>query len=249
MSCPEGAITDRWLSTRPRPRRRGRRRCAPARTSTGPRLDAYLRANIAGLDGPFSVLQFPNGSANLTYLVRIGDTELVVRRPPFGRLAPGAHDMRREFRAVDALSRHFDRAAHAYLFCDDHDVIGSDFLVVEYRHGVVVWDHVPDRDGPPRRRRPAHRVRRRRRARRPAPARPGRRRPRRPRPARRVRRATGVGVAQALGPRRHRTGAADGRRRRSAGRHDAGGGDAGRRCCTTTTRSTTASSTRPTPTG
>jgi aminoglycoside phosphotransferase (APT) family kinase protein len=108
-----------------------------------PRLDAHLRENIAGLDGPFSVLQFPNGSANLTYLVRIGDTELVVRRPPFGRLAPGAHDMRREFRAVHALSGHFDRAPHAYLFCDDHDVIGSDFLVVEYRHGVVVWDHVP----------------------------------------------------------------------------------------------------------
>jgi aminoglycoside phosphotransferase (APT) family kinase protein len=108
-----------------------------------PRLDAYLRANIAGLDGPFSVLQFPNGSANLTYLVRIGDTELVVRRPPFGRLAPGAHDMRREFHAVDALSRQFDRAARAYAFCEDHDVIGSDFLVVEYRHGVVVWDRLP----------------------------------------------------------------------------------------------------------
>ena len=107
------------------------------------RLEAHLRANIPGLGGPFSVLQFPNGSANLTYLVRMGDTELVVRRPPFGRLAPGAHDMRREFRAVDALSRHFDRAPRAYLFCDDHDVIGSDFLVVEYRRGVVVWDHVP----------------------------------------------------------------------------------------------------------
>ncbi len=79
-----------------------------------PRLDAYLREHVPGLDGPFSVLQFPNGSANLTYLVRIGATELVVRRPPFGRLAPGAHDMRREFRAVDALSRHFDRAARAF---------------------------------------------------------------------------------------------------------------------------------------
>src|SRR4051812_29883358 len=108
-----------------------------------PRLDAYLRANIAGLDGPFSVQQSPTGSATLPSLVRIGPTELVVRRPPFGRLAPGAHDMRREFRAVHALSGPFDRAAHAYLFCDDHDVIGSDFLVVEYRHGVVVWDHVP----------------------------------------------------------------------------------------------------------
>jgi len=50
-----------------------------------PRLDAFLRTNIPGLDGPFSVLQFPNGSANLTYLVRVGDTELVVPsavRPP-----------------------------------------------------------------------------------------------------------------------------------------------------------------------
>jgi aminoglycoside phosphotransferase (APT) family kinase protein len=107
------------------------------------RLDAYLREHIDGLDGPFSVRQFPNGSANLTYLVRIGDTQLVVRRPPFGRLAPGAHDMRREFRAVAALSQSFDRAARAYLFCDDRDVVGADFLVVEYRRGVVVWDHVP----------------------------------------------------------------------------------------------------------
>src|SRR3954449_6591576 len=100
-----------------------------------PKLEAYLRDHVDGLDGPFSVLQFPNGSANLTYLVRIGDTELVVRRPPFGRLAPGAppvlaappppfgrlapgaHDMRREFRAVDALGRHFDRVAKAYAFC------------------------------------------------------------------------------------------------------------------------------------
>ena len=59
---------------------------------------------------PFDVLQFPNGSANLTYLVRFGDHELVVRRPPFGQIAPGAHDMKREFRALDALSRHFDPA-------------------------------------------------------------------------------------------------------------------------------------------
>jgi aminoglycoside phosphotransferase (APT) family kinase protein len=107
------------------------------------RLDEYLRAQLPDLSGAFDVLQFPNGSANLTYLVHFGDEQLVVRRPPFGQLAPGAHDMRREFRAVDALSKHFDRAPRAYLFCDDHDVIGSDFLVVEYRRGVVVWDHVP----------------------------------------------------------------------------------------------------------
>lgn len=107
------------------------------------RLEAYLREHVPGITGEFVVKQFPNGSANLTYFVSIGETQMVVRRPPFGTLAPGAHDMRREFRAVSGLSTVFDRVAKGYAFCDDHSVIGSDFLVVEYRSGVVVWDHVP----------------------------------------------------------------------------------------------------------
>jgi aminoglycoside phosphotransferase (APT) family kinase protein len=108
------------------------------------RLSSYLRTSLPDLgDEAYEVLQFPNGSANLTYLVRLGGRELVVRRPPFGRLAPGAHDMRREFRALDGLWRHFDRAPRPYLFCDDQAIIGSDFLVVEYRRGVVIWDHLP----------------------------------------------------------------------------------------------------------
>ena len=53
------------------------------------RLEAYLRKHIAELQGAFEVLQFPNGSANLTYLLRFGGTELVMRRPPFGTIAPG----------------------------------------------------------------------------------------------------------------------------------------------------------------
>ena len=76
----------------------------------------------------------------MTYRVRIGATHLVVRRPPFGQLAPGAHDMRREYRALAGLWPHFDRAPRPYAFCADHDVIGADFLVVEYRRGVVPPD-------------------------------------------------------------------------------------------------------------
>ena len=70
-------------------------------------LDAYLRTEIPELSGAFEVLQFPNGSANLTYLVRVGDRSLVVRRPPFGAIAPGAHDMKREFRTLSRLWRAF----------------------------------------------------------------------------------------------------------------------------------------------
>lgn len=107
-------------------------------------LGAFLREAIPGLDGELTVRQFPNGSANLTYLVDVGGRRVVVRRPPFGVLAPGAHDMRREFRALSGLSRVFDRVARPLAFCDDHAVIGSDFFVMEYREGVVIWDHVPE---------------------------------------------------------------------------------------------------------
>jgi aminoglycoside phosphotransferase (APT) family kinase protein len=112
-----------------------------------PRLEAWLRPRLAevlpGVDGPLDVLQFPHGSANLTYLLRIGDHELVLRRPPMGEIAPGAHDMRREFKVLSRLWRRFDRAPRAYLFCDDPAVLGADFFVMERRRGEVVRTEMP----------------------------------------------------------------------------------------------------------
>ncbi|MCU1500746.1 MAG: aminoglycoside phosphotransferase [Ilumatobacteraceae bacterium] len=107
------------------------------------KLEDYLRANIPELSGGLEAMQFPNGSANLTYLLRFGDTELVLRRPPFGIIAPGAHDMKREFKVLSKLWKVFDRAPRAYVFCDDHEVIGADFVVMERRRGEVVRDEVP----------------------------------------------------------------------------------------------------------
>ena len=106
-------------------------------------LERYLREHVERLDGPFAVEQFPNGSANLTSRVSFGDRRLVVRRPPFGEIAPGAHDMRREYTTLASLWQEYPRAPRALAFCDDHGVVGSDFLVVEYRPGVVVWGAVP----------------------------------------------------------------------------------------------------------
>ena len=102
-----------------------------------------LAEAIPGLAGPIDVMQFPNGSANLTYLLRVGGHELVLRRPPMGEIAPGAHDMRREHKVLSRLWRRFDRAPRAYLFCDDRSVLGADFFVMERRHGEVVRTHVP----------------------------------------------------------------------------------------------------------
>ena len=110
-----------------------------------PKLAAYLRAGLpgSGLDGELEVLQFPNGSANLTYLLRFGGRPLVLRRPPFGRLAPGAHDMVREYRVLSRLWLAFPPAPRASLLCEDHSVVGATFFVMEFRSGVVIWDAIP----------------------------------------------------------------------------------------------------------
>jgi aminoglycoside phosphotransferase (APT) family kinase protein len=107
------------------------------------RLARYLQDNVDGLGELVAVHQFLTGAANLTYLLEFADRRLVIRRPPFGVIAVGAHDMKREYRALSRLWRSYDRAPRAYLLCDDHSIIGSDFLVIEYRPGVVVWGSVP----------------------------------------------------------------------------------------------------------
>ena len=111
------------------------------------RIEAWLRAHLPSelsQGGPFAVEQFPNGAANLTYLIRFGATELVLRRPPFGTLAPGAHDMRREYKVLSRLWRHFDRAPRAYVFSDDPEVAGADFFVMERRRGEVIRGVIPE---------------------------------------------------------------------------------------------------------
>jgi aminoglycoside phosphotransferase (APT) family kinase protein len=112
------------------------------------RLADHLRGRLEGADAPLTVRQFGGGHANLTYLLTFGDgpdaREYVLRRPPLGPVAKGAHDMRREYTALSRLWRVFPPAPRAFLFCDDHDVIGADFLVMERRNGIVVRSKVPE---------------------------------------------------------------------------------------------------------
>ena len=89
------------------------------------------------------VAQFPGGHSNLTYLVRFGDVDIVVRRPPFGPVPPTAHDMAREFRWLSAMHRVFPLAPRPYLLCEDPEVIGSVFYAMERRHGLVVRAEEP----------------------------------------------------------------------------------------------------------
>lgn len=110
-----------------------------------------LRGKLVGSDEPLQIEQFGGGHANLTYLLRFGDGpdahEYVLRRPPLGPVAPGSHDMVREYRALASLWRGFPLAPRALLLCEDRAVIGAPFFVMERRHGVVVRGVVPDAFG------------------------------------------------------------------------------------------------------
>jgi aminoglycoside phosphotransferase (APT) family kinase protein len=106
-------------------------------------LAAYLRGKLPGAEAPLAVRQFPGGHSNLTYLLRFGEQEYVLRRPPLGPVAPTAHDMAREHRVLSALWAVFPPAPRPYLLCDDASVIGAPFYVMERRHGLVVRTEVP----------------------------------------------------------------------------------------------------------
>jgi len=111
-------------------------------------LEAWLKANITDLTGDMTVAQFHGGHANLTYCVSFNRRELVVRRPPLGKIAPGAHDMAREYRVLSGLAPHFDQAPKAYGFCDDVSVIGAPFIVMERCKGVIIRDSLPPEFAP-----------------------------------------------------------------------------------------------------
>jgi aminoglycoside phosphotransferase (APT) family kinase protein len=102
------------------------------------RLEACLRQHFPDASGSLTVEQFPHGHSNLTYLLKLGDRELVLRRPPFGNQVKSAHDMGREYRVLSKLSAVYSPAPHPYFYCEDETVLGAPFYVMERRKGIVL---------------------------------------------------------------------------------------------------------------
>jgi len=102
------------------------------------RLRPFLAGALPGAAGPVSLLQFRKGHSNLTYLVRMGDREAVLRRAPFGARVKSAHDMRREFTILSALQGVYPRAPRPIAFCEDETVIGARFYLMERVHGTIL---------------------------------------------------------------------------------------------------------------
>lgn len=107
------------------------------------RLQAYLSAQVPELDGPVVVEQFPSGHSNLTYLLRIRDRELVLRRPPFGAKIKTAHDMKREYHILSHLVSVYPKVPHPVLYCEDESVLGAPFYVMERLKGIILRAAAP----------------------------------------------------------------------------------------------------------
>ncbi|MFA5519100.1 MAG: phosphotransferase family protein [Spirochaetota bacterium] len=104
----------------------------------------FLNDSIPGLKGEIEIKQFPGGFSNLTYLVKSGDYEMVLRRPPFGKKARTAHDMSREYRILKALKPQFPCAPEVLVYSEDESVMGAPFYVMERVKGIILRKTIPD---------------------------------------------------------------------------------------------------------
>jgi aminoglycoside phosphotransferase (APT) family kinase protein len=114
------------------------------------RLEAALRLMAPdlveeGQEFPaLTVEQFPSGYSNLTYLIRAGDRELVLRRPPFGAKIKSGHDMGREYKILSRLAKVYPKVPKVLAYCEDPKVLGAPFYLMERVHGVILRSRLPD---------------------------------------------------------------------------------------------------------
>ncbi|MCP5093660.1 MAG: phosphotransferase family protein [Gammaproteobacteria bacterium] len=104
------------------------------------RLLDYLTSHVESFHGPFSVRQFKGGQSNPTYLIEAGSGRYVLRRKPPGKLLKSAHAVDREFRVISALYAADFPVPRPVVLCEDPEVIGTAFFVMEFVEGRIFWD-------------------------------------------------------------------------------------------------------------
>ena len=115
-------------------------------------LGRWLEANVEGFTGPFELTKFPSGQSNPTYKIGAASGEYVLRRKPFGQLLPSAHAVDREYRLLAALHPLDFPVPRPLALCDDPEVIGAIFYVMELARGRPYANGaLPEFDPPTRR--------------------------------------------------------------------------------------------------
>ncbi|WP_411817283.1 phosphotransferase family protein [Hyphococcus sp. DH-69] len=103
-------------------------------------LTEYMTKHVEGFEGPIDVKKFKGGQSNPTYLVSTPSKKYVVRRKPPGKLLPSAHAVEREYKVMTALGGQGFPVPRTYALCEDADVIGTPFFVMDFLEGRIFWD-------------------------------------------------------------------------------------------------------------
>lgn len=103
----------------------------------------WLHQHISDLHGDMRVTQYTGGASNWTYCLSFDNKELILRRPPAGTKAKGAHDMGREYRLQHALKSVFDKVPNMLGYTDDESIIGAEFYIMEKLNGIIPRKYFP----------------------------------------------------------------------------------------------------------
>ncbi|MBW3139642.1 phosphotransferase family protein [Ferrimonas balearica] len=103
----------------------------------------WLRERLPALEGTPEVRQYSGGASNWTYCLQFANRDLILRRAPAGTKARGAHDMGREYRLQKALKPLFGAVPEVLAHCDDAQVLGTEFYLMERLQGVIPRRHFP----------------------------------------------------------------------------------------------------------
>lgn len=104
------------------------------------RLEQYLTERIADFRGPLAISQFVGGQSNPTFMLQTPDARFVMRKKPPGALLQSAHQVEREYRIIKALAATDVPVPRVHLLCEDPDVIGTAFFVMDCVEGRIMRD-------------------------------------------------------------------------------------------------------------
>jgi len=104
------------------------------------RLSAWMADNVEGFAGPLRIEEFKGGQSNPTYRLVTPERSFVLRRKPPGRLLRGAHAVEREARVMSALAPTGFPVPQIYGLCEDDEIIGTAFFIMEMVDGRIFWD-------------------------------------------------------------------------------------------------------------
>ena len=104
------------------------------------RLEDYLAAQLGSSVSNLSAREFSGGASNPTYLLESSQGKLVLRGKPLGKLVSNAHAIDREYRVINALGSAQFPVPETVLYCDDVDVTGAEFFIMEFVEGRLAED-------------------------------------------------------------------------------------------------------------